>query len=62
MVVPVHVADTWGGDVRDPSTEWTFTIVVQLNCTRPWTPLLSIRTPPVVRSVEMESPPVPAGV
>ena len=35
------------------------TVVVQLNCTRPCTPLLLIRTPPVVRSVDTESPTMP---
>jgi len=33
-----------------------FTVVVQLNCTRPVTPLLLILTPPVVRIVEVEFP------
>jgi hypothetical protein len=32
------------------------TVVVQLNCTRPWTPSLLILTPPVVRIVEVEFP------
>ena len=33
-----------------------FTVVVQLNCTRPITPLLLILRPPVVRIVEVEFP------
>jgi len=55
VMVPLDVMDTWGGLVA----VLTLTVMVQLNCTRPWTPPLSIRMPPVVRSVEMESPPVP---
>jgi len=56
VVVPLEDTDTCGDD---GFAMLTLTVVVQLNCTRPCTPLLSIRKPPVVRSVETESPPVP---
>ena len=56
VVVPLDDTDIWGDD---PFTMLMLTVVVQLNCTRPCTPLLFIRKPPVVRIVETESPLVP---
>ena len=55
-MVPLDDTDIWGDD---PFAMLMLTVVVQLNCTRPCTPLLLIRTPPVVRIVETESPPGP---
>jgi len=59
VVVPLDDTDIWG---VEPLDMLMLTVVVQLNCTRPCTPLLLTRIPPVVRMVETESPVPPAGV